>query len=145
MDIRPIHTEDDLTWALNEIAVYFEHQPISGSPDADRFEVLATLIDTYESEHWAIPEADPIDVLNYAISDMGRSQADLAEILGSRSRASEVLSRRRPLTLDMIRKISSAWKLPVELLVAPYNLAPDKSRDSRKAKAPKRSRKTKAA
>ncbi len=153
MDIRPIHNEEDLTWALNEVAHYFEHQPVPGSHDADRFEVLTTLIETYENKHWPMPDADPIAILDYAIGEMGRSQAELAELLGSRSRASEVLARRRLLTLDMIRKISAAWDLPVELLAAPYELAKTKSKASpakqkkkRQGKAaPQGSRKTRAA
>jgi len=144
MDVRPLHTEDDLTWALNEIAIYFEQQPVPGSPEADRFEVLTTLIDTYESQHWPIPEADPIAVLEYAMSDMGRSQAELAGLLGSRSRASEVLSRYRPLTLGMIRRISESWNLPIDALAAPYKLAKPKQPSKVKAVA-KRKRKTKAA
>lgn len=153
MDIRPIHSEEDLTWALNEVAHYFERQPVPGSPDADRFEVLTTLIETYENKHWSMPDADPIAILDYAIGEMGRSQAELAELLGSRSRASEVLARHRLLTLDMIRKISTAWNLPVELLAAPYELTSTKSKTSsvkqkkkRQTKAaPQRSRKTRAA
>lgn len=65
---------------------------------------------------------DPIDVLGYAIAELGHSQAELAEILGSRSRASEILSRRRALTVDMIHKIGEAWKIPADLLVRPYRI-----------------------
>ncbi len=126
MDVRPIHTEEDLTWALNEVVHYFEHQPAPGTPEAARFEVLNMLIEAYENEHWPIPDVDPIAVLEYAIEDMGKSQAELSELLGSRSRASEILSRKRPLTLDMIRTISTAWKLPIEALAAPYKLAENK-------------------
>jgi len=153
MDIRPIHSEEDLTWALSEVAHYFEHQPAPGSPDADRFEVLTALNETYENKYLSVPDTDPIAILDYAIGEMGRSQAELAALLGSRSRASEVLARHRLLTLDMIRKISAAWNLPVELLAAPYELAKAKSKTSpvkqkkkRQTKtALQRSRKTRAA
>ena len=65
---------------------------------------------------------DPIDVLNYAIEELGHTQAELAELLDSRSRASEILSRRRPLTVDIIHKISERWKIPADLLVRPYRI-----------------------
>ena len=66
---------------------------------------------------------DPVDVLNYAIEELGHSWAELADILGSRSRASEVLARRRPLSLEMIQKINAIWKIPADLLVQPYRVA----------------------
>jgi HTH-type transcriptional regulator / antitoxin HigA len=122
MDVRALHTEADYEWALSEVERYFDHhQPEPGSPEGDRFDVLATLIEAYENEHHPIPDAtDPVDVLHFAIEDMGRSQTELAQILGSRSRASEILARRRPLTLDMIRRISEAWLIPIDLLAKPY-------------------------
>lgn len=120
MDIRPIRSDDDLTWALKEIEPYFDAPPPVGSPEGARFDVLATLIEAYESKHWPIADADPVDILHFAIDDMGRSQADLAELLGSRSRASEILNRKRPLTLDQIRLISEAWKLPIATLTGSY-------------------------
>jgi len=122
MDIRALHNDDDYAWALNEIEQYFENEPEPGTPEGDRFDVLATLIEAYENKVAAIPKADPIDVLNYAIEDLGRSQSELAQILGSRSRASEVLNRKRYLTLDMIRAISAEWHLPIALLARPYSL-----------------------
>jgi len=121
MDVRALHTEADYEWALSEVERHFDHQPEPGSPEGDRFDVLATLIEAYENEHYPIPDAtDPVDVLHFAIEDMGRSQTELAQILGSRSRASEILARRRPLTLDMIRRISEAWLIPIDLLAKPY-------------------------
>lgn len=125
MDIRPIRSDEDLTWALSEIAPYFEVPPTPNSPEADRFDVLATLIEAYEAAHHPVPETDPIEVLAFAIEEMGRSQTDLADLLGSRSRASEVLNRRRPLTLEHIRLISEAWHLPIAALAQPYRLSRD--------------------
>jgi HTH-type transcriptional regulator / antitoxin HigA len=87
--------------------------------------VLLALVDIYEAKRWPIDvdkSFDPIDVLNYAIEELGHSQAELAELLGSRSRASEILSRRRALTVDMIHKISDGWKIPADLLVRPYKI-----------------------
>ena len=123
MDVRALHTEADYEWALDQIERYFDDQPTPGTPEGDRFDVLAALIKHYEDENHALPEADPIDVLHFAIDNMGRSQADLARILGSRSRASEILNRKRPLTLDHIRAISAEWHLPIETLTGAYQLA----------------------
>ena len=124
MDIRPIRTDADLEWALKEIEPYFDDQPAPGSFEGDRFDVLATLIEAYENKHHPIEASDPIEILHFAIEDMGRSQAELAELLGSRSRASEILNRKRPLNLEQVRTISAAWKIPVAALVAVYDIAP---------------------
>lgn len=118
MNIRPIRTEDDLTWALAEIAPYFEQPPSPGSLEADRFDVLSVLIESYESRVHAMPAADPVDLLHFAIETLGHTQAELAALLRSRSRASEVLSGKRPLTLEMIRTISEAWRIPAASLMA---------------------------
>jgi HTH-type transcriptional regulator / antitoxin HigA len=98
----------------------------SGAPEADKLDILVMLVENYEERRWPLRSRrrfDPIDVLRYAIEELGHSQAELADILGSRSRASEVLARRRPLTLEMIQKINASWKIPADLLVQPYRLA----------------------
>ena len=80
--------------------------------------MLLALVDAYEEKGWPVDldeNFDPIDVLNHAIEEIGHTQAELAALLGSRSRASEILSRRRALTVDMIHKISKAWKIPADL------------------------------
>ena len=87
--------------------------------------MLLALVEIYEAKRWPIDieeSFDPIDVLNYAIEELGHTQAELAELLGSRSRASEILLRRRALTVDMIYKISETWKIPADLLVRPYKI-----------------------
>jgi len=124
-NIRALRTDADHQWALAEVSRYFENEPEIGSPDGDRFEVLVALITAYENEHHPIPAADPVDMLHFAIEDMGRSQAELAELLGSRARASEILNRKRHLTLAQIRLISEAWHLPIDALAAPYRLDRD--------------------
>ncbi len=124
-NIRPIRTEADHRWALKEIDAYFGAEPEAGSADGDRFEVLIALVEAYEREHFPIEPVDPVDILHFAIADMGRSQAELARLLGSRARASEILSRKRALSLAQIRAISAAWHLPIALLAAPYRLAQD--------------------
>jgi HTH-type transcriptional regulator/antitoxin HigA len=124
VNIRPIHTEDDLREALAEIERLWKSP--AGSPEADRLEVLTLLVERYEEASWTAKDLDPVDMLEYAFTDMGRSQAELAALLGSRSRASEIMARKRPLTLDMIRKISAAWSIPLALLVKPYALSEDR-------------------
>lgn len=123
MDVRPIRTEDDYRWALAEISGYFDDQPEPGSPDGDRFDVLATLIVAYEDEHYPIDVPDPIDAIKAHMEMVGLNQTALAELLGSRSRASEILLRRRALTIDMVHKISTRWHIPAEILVKPYHVA----------------------
>jgi HTH-type transcriptional regulator/antitoxin HigA len=88
--------------------------------DGDKLDILATLVEKYEEARWPHFDAsDPIDFLHYAIEELGHTQAELGELLGSRSRASELLNRRRPLTVEMIHTISEAWKIPADLLVRP--------------------------
>lgn len=125
MDVRALRTEADYEWALREVETYFDNPPEPRTEDADRFDVISALIEKYEDSQYDIPSADPIDVLHFAIETMGRSQADLARIIGSRPRASEILNRKRRLTLDMIRAISAEWKLPIETLTSAYELARD--------------------
>ncbi|MBC9883444.1 XRE family transcriptional regulator [Bradyrhizobium sp. INPA01-394B] len=122
MDVRPLHDEDDYNWAVGEVSRYFEAQPAIGTPASDRFEVLATLIRAYEDTHFQIPNADPVQVLEFAIQSMGKTHAGLSELIG-RNRTSEILNRVRPLTLDMIRTISAQWHIPIALLTSPYQLA----------------------
>jgi HTH-type transcriptional regulator/antitoxin HigA len=122
MDIRPIRNDEDHVAALREIERLWGAS--AGTEDGDKLDILATLVDKYEESHWPIVDtSDPVDFLNYAIDELGHSQAELAELLGSRSRASEILSRRRPLTVEMIHKISQAWKIPADLLVRPSRVA----------------------
>ncbi len=123
MEIRPIRTDKDHRAALAEIDAYWGAR--EGTEESDRLDVLLALVDIYEAKRWPIEideNFDPIDVLNYAIDELGHTQAELAELLGSRSRASEILARRRALTVDMIHKISEAWKIPADLLVRPYKI-----------------------
>ena len=122
MDIRPIRNEADYDWALSEIEHYFEAPPALGTPDADRFDILSDLIEAYESRHWTIDAPDPVAAIRYRMSIGGFGAADLASVLGSKSRASEILNRKRPLTLDMARKLHAAWGIPAEILIRPYSL-----------------------
>jgi HTH-type transcriptional regulator / antitoxin HigA len=121
MDIRPIRTEQDYDAAVAEIGRLWGAK--AGTEDGDKLDILATLVDRYEEARWPTNDAmDPIDLLHFAIDEFGHTQAELAELLGSRSRASEILNRKRPLSIDMIRRLNEAWKLPLELLIKPYEL-----------------------
>jgi HTH-type transcriptional regulator/antitoxin HigA len=120
MEIRPIRTDQDHRAALAEIETLWGAP--EGTEEGDKLDVLVALVEIYEAKRWPIEvdkSFDPIDVLNFAVEELGHTQAELAELLGSRSRASEILSRRRALTVEMIHKISEAWKIPAELLVRP--------------------------
>jgi HTH-type transcriptional regulator/antitoxin HigA len=124
MDIRPIRTDDDHRLALREVERLWGAQ--EGTPEGDKLDVLATLIEAYENRYYPVPAADPVDILHFAIEDMGRSQAELAALLGSRARASEVLNRKRRLTVEMIAKIREAWRIPVEALAKACSLGTSK-------------------
>jgi HTH-type transcriptional regulator/antitoxin HigA len=122
MEIRPIRNDEDHAAALRDIEKLWG--AAIGTEEGDKLDILATLVEKYEESRWpSVNTDDPIDLLNYAIEELGHSQAELAELLGSRSRASELLNRKRPLTVEMIHKISEAWKIPADLLVKPSRVA----------------------
>ena len=115
MTVFAIRNEQDHERALKRISELWGAP--EGSDDFYDLDALATLVDAYEARAYPTPKLSPVEVLRYAISDMGRTQSDLATLLGSRSRASEILKGVRPLTLPMIRAIHDAWLIPVELLI----------------------------
>jgi penicillin-binding protein 1A len=118
--MKPIRTPEDHRELLDEIASLMGAEP--GTAEADRLEILAVLASEYEKR--ALPaESDPVDLLNVVMRGKGLSQAELSEVLGSRARASEVLSRRRNLSAEMIERLSRAWSIPKRLLAAPFPLA----------------------
>jgi HTH-type transcriptional regulator/antitoxin HigA len=123
MDVRPVRTQEDLEWALAEIGPYFDNPPDPGTPEGDRFDVLAALIEAYEDKHYPVPYLDPVSVLRAHMEMTGRTQTDLARLLGSTPRASEVLNRKRTLTVGMIHKLTTEWGIPADALVGPYHLA----------------------
>jgi HTH-type transcriptional regulator/antitoxin HigA len=123
MDIRPIRTAQDHRAALAAIDACWGAP--QGSDEGDKLDILVALVESYEAQRWPIDSDkgfDPIDVLHYAIAELGHTQSELAELLGSRSRASEIPGRRRALTVDMIHKLTQAWKIPADLLVRPYKI-----------------------
>ena len=119
MDIRPIKSEADYEWALAEIEPYFDREPEPGTEDAARFDVLATLIEAYEAKHWPIEQPSAVDAIRFRMEQAGFGQSDLAAVLGSRSRASEVLSGKRSLTMDQAYRLNREWGIPAEALIRP--------------------------
>jgi HTH-type transcriptional regulator/antitoxin HigA len=122
-NIRPIKTEADYDWAIKEITRYFENQPDPGSPDGDRFDVLATLIEAYEDARYPISMPDPVDMITAHMEMKGLTRKDLADLLGSAPRASEVLGRKRAITIEMAHKLNRRWGIPADVLIQPYRLA----------------------
>lgn len=117
--IRPLRSEADYEAAVDEIEGYFDRPPRSGSPDADRFDLLTLVVEDYERERWPIDPPDPVDAIRYGMETRGLTQADLGRLLGSRQRASDILSRRRPLTMRMAWKLHRDWGIPAEALIRP--------------------------
>jgi HTH-type transcriptional regulator/antitoxin HigA len=121
-EIRPIRNEAEYDAALQEIERYFEHEPEFGAAEADRFDLLALVIEDYENKHWPIETPDPVEAIKLKMEQKGFEQSDLVGLIGSRSRASEILNRRRHLTIDLIWKLSRKWGIPAENLIKPYKL-----------------------
>lgn len=120
MNIKLIKTSADYEAALKEIERLFEAEP--GTPQGDRLEVLTTLVEAYEDKHFAIPAPDPIEAIQYFMESRELSRRDLEAYLGSRARVSEILNRKRPLSLEMIRELNKGLGIPAEVLIKPYRL-----------------------
>lgn len=118
MQIRPIKTKTDHRAALKEIERLMDAKP--GTPAGDRLDVLATLVEHYESQHEPIKPPNPVDALLYHMESRGLTRRDLEPYLGSRARVAEVLNRRRPLTIEMIRKLHDGLGISAEVLIRPY-------------------------
>ena len=120
MDIKPIKTEKDYNSVLKEIETLFDAKP--GTMEGDRLEVLSTLVEVYEDEHYDIPAPDPIEAINYFMESRGLTRADIEPYIGSRARVSEILNRKRPLTLPMIQRLHTGLGIPADVLVKPYKV-----------------------
>ncbi|MEQ8416181.1 MAG: helix-turn-helix domain-containing protein [Imperialibacter sp.] len=118
MDIRVIKTEGDYQLALKRLEVIF-HAP-ADSKEGDEAEILSILIEKYEDEHYPIAAPDPIEAIKFRMEQMGMDNQDLAEIIGYKSRVSEIFSRKRKLTLKMIRNLHEKLNIPYESLIADY-------------------------
>jgi len=125
MNIKPIKTNSDYETALKEIERLFDAEP--GTPDGDRLEVLSTLVEAYEDEHYSIPLPDPIEMILYTMDSRGLTRADLEPYIGSRARVSEILNRKRPLSLSMIQRLNTGLGIPAESLIASYKISTSKT------------------
>ncbi len=116
MEVKPIHDEADHQAALKEIEKLINSQP--GTPEGDRMDVLVTLVEAYEARNFPIPEPDdPVQVLEYYIESRGFSRRDLLPFLGSKERVSEILNRKRGLSLEMVRRLHTGLGIPADLLI----------------------------
>lgn len=121
MDIHRIRNDADLTAALARVDAIWG--ATEGTPEADELEVLAVLIEAYETKHYPIGPVEPVEFLKAFMEHTGRTQPDLAALFGSAPRASEILNKRQALTVEMIHRLASEWKIPAEALVSPYSIA----------------------
>lgn len=118
MKLKVIRTEEDYQEALARLEKIFDSKP--GSINGDELEILSILIDQYEKEHFPIDLPDPIEAIKFRMDQMGLKQKDLAEIVGFKSRVSEILNKKRKLTLEMVRKLNTALRIPTEVLIQDY-------------------------
>jgi HTH-type transcriptional regulator / antitoxin HigA len=118
MNIKPIKTEEDYQQALTRLEVIFD-APVN-SPEGDEAEILSILIEKYEDEHYPIGPPDPIEAIKFRMEQMDMKNSDLAEIIGYKSRVSEIFSKKRKLTLEMIRRLHTKLNIPYETLISDY-------------------------
>ncbi|WP_349255724.1 transcriptional regulator [Eoetvoesiella sp.] len=119
MEIRPVHSEADYKAALKEISRLMESDPELGTPDGDRLDVLATLVQAYEARHYPIDQPDPVEAIKFRMEQGGLAPKDLEPMIGKRNRVYEVLNRKRSLTLPMIWKLHKELGIPAESLIRP--------------------------
>lgn len=118
MKISPIRNEQDYQNALERLEVIFDSR--KGTEEGDELEILSILIDRYENENFPIGLPDPIEAIKFRMEQMGMNQSELAKVVGFKSRVSEILNRKRKLTLNMIRKLHDNLHIPTEVLIQDY-------------------------
>jgi HTH-type transcriptional regulator/antitoxin HigA len=118
MTIKPIKTEKDYQESLERLDIIFDAK--KGTSEGDELEILSILIDKYENEKFPIGFPDPIEAIKFRMEQMGYNQNDLAKVVGLKSRASEILNKKRKLTLEMIRQLHDNFKIPTEVLIQAY-------------------------
>jgi|TARA_R110000796_G_C14358165_1_gene412472 HTH-type transcriptional regulator/antitoxin HigA len=118
MNIAPIRNEKDYQKALERLEEIFDSK--KGTEQGDELEILSILIDRFENENFPIGMPDPIEAIKFRMEQMGMKQKDLAEVVGFKSRVSEILNKKRKLTLDMIRKLNTTLHIPTEVLIQDY-------------------------
>jgi len=116
MTIKPIKSERDYHKALKEIEKLWDAKP--NTSRGDRLDVLVTLVEAYEQRHYKVGPPDPVEAIKFRMEQLGLKPSDLAKILGGRSRVSEVLNRKRKLTVDMMRSLRKHLSIPAESLLA---------------------------
>lgn len=116
-DVKPIRTEADYVAAMEEVATLWG--AASGTPEGDRLDVLATLIDAYEAKHHAMDAPDPIEAIKFRMEQQGMTRKDLEDIIGTRTRIAEVLNRKRSLSIGMIRRLHDRLGISAEVLIRP--------------------------
>ena len=119
LELRPIKTETDYGAALNEIERLFDAEP---NTPFDRLDILTTLVEAYEQQHYPIEAPDPIEAILYYLESRGLSGDDLERMIGSREEVAEILNRQQPLTLEMIRHLHQQLSIPADVLIQPYPL-----------------------
>ena len=117
VDIRPIRTEADYNAALQEISCLMAEDPMPGTADGDRLDVLTTLVQAYEVQHHPVPPPDPIEAIKFRMEQQGLTVADMRPYIGPPHRVYEVLSRKRALSLTMIRRLHAGLGIPAESLI----------------------------
>ncbi|MBE7640445.1 transcriptional regulator [Salegentibacter sp. BLCTC] len=118
MNIKPIRNEKDYQNALNRLEEIFDAK--RGTEEGDELEILSILIDNYEDEHFPIEMPDPIEAIKFRMEQMGMKQKDLEEVFGFKSRVSEILNKKRKLTLEMVRNLNTKLHIPTEVLIQDY-------------------------
>ncbi|WHF51170.1 helix-turn-helix domain-containing protein [Chryseobacterium gotjawalense] len=118
MEIKPIKTAQDYNQALQRLELIFDAK--KGTKEGDELEVLAILIEKYEDNNFPIDLPDPIEAIKFRMEQMDYSQNDLAKVIGLKSRASEILNKKRKLSLEMIRNLHAIMKIPTEVLIQSY-------------------------
>jgi len=118
MNIKPIKTKKDYEQALARLEVIFEAK--KGTPKGDELELLGMLVDNYENEKFPIGFPDPVEAIKFRMEQLGYTQTDFAKVVGLKSRASEILNRKRKLSLEMIRQIHDSLNIPTEVLIQAY-------------------------
>lgn len=116
MTIKPIRTDDDLQAAFARLETLF--QAPEGTPEADEMEVLVALIESYENKHYPIGPADPVDAIRFRMEQQGLAMKDLEPYIGSTGRVSEVLNRKRGLSLRMVKRLHEGLRIPYESLLS---------------------------
>ena len=116
MDIKPIKTENDYNESIKRIEDLWGSK--MDSPQGDELDLLVTLVESYEMKHYPIAPPDPVEAIIFRMEQMGMTKTDLAKYLGSQSRVSEVLGRKRKLSLKMIKSLYRGLKIPAEILLA---------------------------